>query len=128
MNWAETIRSYQAVDPAIPDSRIELFASLSCDRARAYLGTTAFTSLLDAQDARLIYSVAAFTIADLLKSSRMINEGSSIHDVNAFGSGEIRSSEISEILRLSRNWEDAAISTLTQLRSEIPSELGWVDI
>ena len=58
----------------------------------------------------------------------MINEGSSIHDVNAFGSGEIRSSEISEILRLSRNWEDAAISTLTQLRSEIPSELGWVDI
>ncbi len=128
MIWAETVRSYQAVDPSIPDSRIELFASLSCDRARAYLGTTAFTSLLDAQDARLIYSVAAFTIADLLKSSRMINEGSSIHDVNAFGSGEIRSSEISEILRLSRNWEDAAISTLTQLRSEIPSELGWVDI
>lgn len=128
MIWAETVRSYQAVDPSIPDSRIELFASLSCDRARAYLGTTAFTSLLDAQDARLIYSVAAFTIADLLKSSRMINEGSSIHDVNAFGSGEIRASEISEILRLSRNWEDAAISTLTQLRSEIPSELGWVDI
>lgn len=128
MIWAEIIRSYQAVDPSIPDSRIELFASLSCDRARAYLGTTAFTSLLDAQDARLIYSVAAFTIADLLKSSRMINEGSSIHDVNAFGSGEIRSSEISEILRLSRNWEDAANSTLTQLRSEIPSELGWVDI
>lgn len=128
MIWAEIIRSYQAVDPSIPDSRIELFASLSCDRARAYLGTTAFTSLLDAQDARLIYSVAAFTIADLLKSSRMINEGSSIHDVNAFGSGEISSSEISEILRLSRNWEDAAISTLAQLRSEIPSELGWVDI
>ena len=128
MIWAETVRSYQAVDPSIPDSRIELFASLSCDRARAYLGTTAFTSLLDAQDALLIYSVAAFTIADLLKSSRMINEGSSIHDVNAFGSGEIRASEISEILRLSRNWEDAAISTLTQLRSEIPSELGWVDI
>ncbi len=128
MNWPETIRSYQAVDPAIPDARLELYASLSCDRARAILGTTAFTSLLDAQDARLIYAIAAFSIADLLKSSRMINEGSSIHDVNAFGAGEIRSSEISEILRLAKNWEDAATSTLARLRAEIPSDLNWVDI
>lgn len=128
MNWAEIIRSYQAIDPGLPDSRLELFASLSSEKARAILGTTVFTSLLEAQDARLTYAIAAFSIADLLKSSRMINEGSSIHDVNAFGNGEIRSSEISEILRLSRNWEEAAYSTLKQLRAEIPSEMTWVDI
>lgn len=131
INWVDEIRSFQAVEDSVPDERIEKFAVLSCARAEAYLGGEVYGSLLAAQDTRLKFGVAALSIAALLKGSRMINEGSSIHDVNAFGTGEIRASEISEILRLAENWEQAGLDALKQLRNEAKAEartLSWIDI
>lgn len=131
INWVVEIRSYQALDGSVPDERLEKFASLARERAKAVMGAEAYETLLSAQDTRFKFAVCALSISALLKSSRMINEGSSIHDVTAFGTGEIRPSEISEILRLAENWEQAGLDTLRQLRSEAEAEgvtLSWIDI
>lgn len=128
LDWIVEIRKLQALDAAIPDERITAVAGIAAEQARAILGAESYDQLLGAQDIRLVYAIAAQSISMLLKSSRSISEGSSIHDVTGWGQGEIRSSEISEIIRLSRDWAEAAKTTLNQLRSEIPAEMSWVDI
>ena len=131
IDWVDEIRSYQALDESVPDERLEKFASLACEQAKALLGAEAYETLHTAEDTRFKFAVSALSICALLKSSRMINEGSSIHDVTAFGTGEIRPSEISEILRLAENWEQAGLETLRQLRNEAEAEgvtLSWIDI
>ena len=125
------ILSYQAIDPAIPEERISKFADLSCEKAKSVLGENAYSQLFSAQDTRLFFAISAFAISMILKSSRMINEGSSIHDVQTFGSSDVRSSEIAEIIRLANDWETQAKDTLNQLRNELANHratISWIDI
>lgn len=125
--WSAKIREYQALDKDIPDTRINVFAELAVQTAQGILGEGVYGELWARKDKRLEFAVCALAISDLLKSSRQVNEGSSIHDVQGWGAGEIRASEISEILRLSRSWEERAHSALSQLRNET-SLFAWIDI
>jgi len=126
MSWAEKIRALQSIAADIPEARLETVALLGEARALKYLGTEGFTRFAD--DPRLEYAICALGIANLILSSRGIHEESSVHSSSGWGEGNIAPSEISELIRLSKHWEDKAMETLNQLRAEIPAELGWVDI
>ncbi|MFA7542759.1 MAG: hypothetical protein WCY84_00155 [Candidatus Cloacimonadaceae bacterium] len=127
-SWASKVREYQAMEADIPESRITAFALLGVDTVRGILGASVYDDLWAAKDKRLEFAVCALAISDLLKSSRQVNEGSSIHDVQGWGTGEIRSSEISEILRLSKSWEERAHNALAQLKRDYSGFAGWIDL
>lgn len=126
-SWSAKVREYQALDKDIPDTRINVFAELGVQTARGILGESVYDELWARKDKRLEFAVCALAISDLLKSSRQVNEGSSIHEVQGWGEGEIRASEISEILRLAKSWEERANSALSQLRGEV-SAFAWIDV
>lgn len=124
--WAEKVRSLQKLDQTIPDERIEKLAEISADYAEKYLGEDNYAEL--STDRRLEYAICALTISKVITSSREINESSSIHRTTGFGEGEIYPSEISEMLNLAKYWQNEAEKTLAELRREIKSEFGWIDI
>lgn len=126
MSWSVKVRALQSLASDIPDERIELIAELCEVQVQKSLGLDAFSSL--AGDKRLDYAICALAISKLILSSRSINESSSIHRTSGWGEGNISPSEISEMISLSRRWEAEANTILSQLRAEIPAEIGWVDI
>lgn len=126
MSWTEKVRALQSLAEDIPDARIEALAEITVEEAKSFLGAENYSTL--EADKRLEYAVCALTIAKLILTSRKVNEGSSIHSSEGWGEGNFHPSEISEISRLSKDWEKHGNNTLTQLKAEIPAEIGWIDI
>lgn len=126
MSWTDKIKKLQSLDEDIPEERIEALAEVTEAEVSSFLGAENFSSL--SGDKRLDYAVCALTIAKLILTSRKVNEGSSIHRTEGWGQGNIYPSEITDINKLSREWEKRGNDTLNQLKAEIPAEIGWVDI
>lgn len=126
MSWTDKIKKLQSLDEDIPEERIEALAEVTEAEVSSFLGAENFSSL--SGDKRLDYAVCALTIAKLILTSRKVNEGSSIHRTEGCGQGNIYPSEITDINKLSREWEKRGNDTLNQLKAEIPAEIGWVDI
>jgi hypothetical protein len=124
--WAPKIKALQSLANDIPDARIELIAEVCVDNVKASLGLETYISL--SGDKRLEYAICAFAIAKLIVSSREISEGNSIHSSRGWGEGDIHPSEVSEMVKLSKHWENQGNLTINQLKTEIPAEIGWVDI
>lgn len=126
MSWTDKIKKLQSLDEDIPEERIEALAEVTEAEVSSFLGAENFSSL--SGDKRLDYAVCALTIAKLILTSRKVNEGSSIHRTEGWGQGNIYPSEITDINKLSREWEKRGNDTLNQLKAEIPAEIGWIDI
>ncbi|HOH98803.1 MAG TPA: hypothetical protein PL188_10930 [Candidatus Cloacimonadota bacterium] len=126
MGYSEKIKTLQSLANDISDDRIEMLATLSEAQVLKYLGTEGFARYQD--DPRLEYAICALSIARLIPTSRGIHEDSSVHSSTGWGEGNIAHSEVSELIRLSKYWEAQANQTLSQLRAEIPADLGWIDI
>lgn len=124
--WAPKVKALQSLASDIPDARIELIAGVCEANVKSSLGTEAYNSLEG--DKRLEYAICAFAIAKLIVSSREISEGSSIHNSRGWGEGEIHSSEVGEMVKLSKHWENQGNLTINQLKTEIPADIGWVDV
>lgn len=126
MSWTDKIKKLQSLDEDIPEERIEALSEVTEAEVSSFLGAENFSSL--SGDKRLDYAVCALTIAKLILTSRKVNEGSSIHRTEGWGQGNIYPSEITDINKLSREWEKRGNDTLNQLKAEIPAEIGWIDI
>lgn len=126
MSWADKIKALQSLDSNIPDTRIETVAEVCEAIVIKFLGSEAYSEL--AGDVRLEYAVCALSISKIVMSSRIVGEGSSVHESSSWGEGEIRPSEVSEMIKLSKHWDAEAQKTLNSLKAEIPAEIGWVDI
>lgn len=126
MSWTEKIRGLQSLDADIPDERIEALADVTTAEISSFLGEANYIAL--AGNKRLDYAICALTIAKLIMTSRKVNEGSSVHRTEGWGEGNIYPSEISDITKLSKEWEKRGYDTLNQLKAEIPAEIGWIDI
>ncbi len=124
--WVPKVKALQSVAADIPDARIELIAEVCDADVKGMLGLEAYEGF--SSDKRLEYAICAFAIAKLIVSSRGINEGSSIHSSTGWGEGEIHPSEVSEMVKLAKHWENQGNLTINQLKTEIPAEIGWVDI
>lgn len=125
-DWAVRVRELQRIDKAVPDERINKIAELSADYAEKFLGEENFSAL--GEDSRLEYAICALTISKLIASSREINESSSIHRTTGWGEGDIYPSEINEMLALAKYWQNEGNRTLAELRMELQTEIGWIDI
>lgn len=126
MSWAESIRALQSLAEDIPDARIELIAEHCEVQVQNQLGSENIGSF--AGDKRLEYAICALSISKLILSSRAIHEQSSIHRTTGWGEGNIYPSEVTEMINLSKRWEGEANQIISQLKAEIPAEIGWADI
>ncbi len=126
MSWSEKIRALQSLAEDIPDGRIEMISELCETQVQKALGAENMS--IFAADKRLEYAICALSISKLILTSRAINETSSIHRTTGWGEGNIYPSEVSEMINLSKRWEADANQVISQLRVEIPAEIGWIDI
>jgi len=126
MSWTEKVRTLQSLAGDIPDERIELLAEVTEAEVSSFLGSENYALL--STDKRLDYAICALTIAKVILTSRRVNEGSSIHRTEGWGEGTFYPSEVAEITKLAKEWEKRGNDTLTQLKAEIPAEIGWIDI
>ena len=126
MSWTEKIRGLQSLDTDIPDERIEALAEVTTAEISSFLGADNYADLTG--NKRLDYAICALTIAKLILTSRKVSEGSSVHRNEGWGEGNIYPSEITDITKLSKEWEKRGYDTLNQLKAEIPAEIGWMDI
>ncbi|HOF59466.1 MAG TPA: hypothetical protein P5222_08675 [Candidatus Cloacimonadota bacterium] len=126
MSWAIKVRALQSLSEEIPNARIELTAELCEAQVQQTLGAEAYSGL--AGDPRLEYAICALCISKLILTSRAINEASSIHRTEGWGDGNIHPSEVTEMINLSKRWEAEGEQVVKQLRAELPSSIGWIDI